>query len=217
MVNKNARQALTAGLSPPSGFSITELLIVIAIMMVITALALPTMQMIRTANLRQAGSDYASLLQSARIQAVQNDTYFSVVTTTSPVEQAFIDLQGNGVYAQGDPVYALPSYVHVKTYADNPPALSNLESLALASASDPSLDTTDNPTFGPRGLPCKPINNNGYTTCPATVVTVNGTSVTSYITFFQNNANWVAVVVNPAARIRVFYYSASSANWQAAE
>jgi hypothetical protein len=133
-----------------------------------------------------------------------------LVKATPP--QAFIDLQGTGVYALGDPLVVLTSSVYVRTYADGPPALANLETQALASAADPSLDTVDNPTFGPRGLPCKPKTAGGFTTCPAFSAGVLGTS---YITFFQSmpDQNWLAVVTNPASRIRIFAFSGGS--WRA--
>jgi prepilin-type N-terminal cleavage/methylation domain-containing protein len=196
------------------GFSIVELVITVAIILVIMALALPTTQVIRSASLRQAGSDYAGLLQNARIQAIQNDTYYAVIAQAGPPMQAFIDLQGTGTYASGDPLVVFPSSVHVRSYSNNPPGLGNLESQALASASDPSLDTTDNPTFGPRGLPCKPITSGSYTTCPAFSGTVSGTS---FITFFQSepDGSWEAVVLNPAARVRIYTYGSGS--WIAAE
>jgi len=191
-------------------------MITVAIVLVISALALPTLQVIRSARLREAGSDYASLLQSARVQAIQGDAYYPVILQAGPPAQAFIDLKGTGAYVAGDPMVALPSSVVARNYSDNPPGLANLETQALASASDPSLDTADNPTFGPRGLPCKPIASGGYTTCPAFSGAVSGTS---YITFFQSmpDKTWEAVVTNPASRIRIYTCSPSSSTWSLAQ
>jgi Tfp pilus assembly protein FimT len=191
-------------------------MIAMAVVLIISALALPTLQAIRVARLHQAGSDYASLLQSARIQAVQSDTYYSVIVQAGPPVQAFVDIQGTGVYAAGDPVIVLTSSVFVRTYANNPPALGNLESQALSSAADPSLDTTDNPTYGPRGLPCKKVTVGPNTTCSAFTGAVLGTS---FITFFQSEPDqtWEAVVLNPASRIRIFTYSPSTGTWVAAQ
>ena len=182
-----------------------EMIITMAVLLTLSALAIPTINVIRVAKLRQTGSDYASLLQNARITAIQNDAYYAVVTTTGNPEQSFIDLNANGKLDKGEPEIVLPSNVYVRTYADNPPNLGNLEIQTLASASDLSLDTADNPTFGPRGLPCKPTTVGGYTTCPAFSGVVSGTS---FITFFQSepDATWLAVVVNPSARVRVFKY-----------
>src|ERR1051325_2903347 len=188
--------------SRTSGFSMLEMMITMAILLIISALAIPTINVVRVAKLRQTGSDYASLLQNARITAIQNDTFYAVVTTTGNPEQSFIDQNGNGKLDKGEPVIILPSNVYVRTYANNPPNLGNLEIQTLASANDLSLDQVDNPTFGPRGLPCKPTTVAGYTTCPAFSGVVSGTS---FITFFQSlpDGTWLAVVVNPSARVRV--------------
>jgi Tfp pilus assembly protein FimT len=187
-----------------------ELMISMAIVLILSALALPTINVIRSAKLREAGSNYAGLLQNARITAIQNDAYYSVVSTTMhTVPEAFIDLNGNGRLDQGEPVIALPSNVLQRTYADNPPALANLETQTLASSNDPSLDTVDNPTFGPRGLPCRPVTAGGYTTCLAFSGAVAGTS---FISFFQSepDGTWLAVILNPSARVRIYKYNKTS-------
>lgn len=185
-------------------------MISMAIVLILSALALPTINVIRSAKLREAGSNYAGLLQNARITAIQNDAYYSVVSTTMhTVPEAFIDLNGNGRLDQGEPVIALPSNVLQRTYADNPPALANLETQTLASSNDPSLDTVDNPTFGPRGLPCRPVTAGGYTTCLAFSGAVAGTS---FISFFQSepDGTWLAVILNPSARVRIYKYNKTS-------
>ena len=192
------------------GFSLVELLITMAVILVISALAVPTLQMIRSANLSRAGSDYTSFLQNARVQAVQNDTYYPVISQAGPPAEAFLDVNRTGFFANGDPLVVFPSTVHVRGYADNPPALANLESVSLASSNDLSLDTTDSPTFGPRGLPCKPSGG----VCSALSGPVSGTS---YISFFQSepDGTWLAVVVNPSARMRVFKYG--SGTWSSVQ
>jgi Tfp pilus assembly protein FimT len=187
------------------GFTVLEMMICMGIALTMAALAVPTLNAIRLANLREAGANYASFLQNARIQAIQNDSYYSVIPQVGPPAKAFLDLQGNATFVNTDPLLVMPSSVYIRTYADNPPALNALEALALAGANDPSLNTTNNPTFGPRGLPCKP---NG-TTCPAFTPAFPGVS---YIVFLQSEPDqtWLSVVVNPSARIRIFKYSGNA-------
>ena len=192
--------------SRPAGFTVLEMMICMAIALTLAALAVPTMNAIRMANLREAGANYASFLQNARIQAIQNDNYYSVVPLAGPPAKAFLDLKGNATFVNSDPQLVLPSSVYIRRYADNPPGLNSLKTIALAGPADPSLDTADNPTFGPRGLPCKPTPSGAYTTCPAFTGAVAGTS---YMVFLQSEPDqtWLAVVVNPSARIRIFKYS----------
>jgi Tfp pilus assembly protein FimT len=197
---------LRKGTASSLGFTVLELMICMGIALTLAALAIPTMNAIRQANLREAAANYASFLQNARIQAIQNDTYYAVVPVAGPPASAYVDLQGNNTFVNTDPQLVLPSSVYIRTYANNPPALAALEGLALASSTDPSLNTANNPTFGPRGLPCKPIPNGAYTTCPAFSGAVAGTS---YMVFLQSEPDqtWMAIVVNPSARIRIFKYS----------
>src|ERR1051326_1126752 len=90
--------------SRTSGFSMLEMMITMAIILIVAALAIPTMNVIRIAKLREAGSNYSSFLQQARITAIQNDSYYAVVpkTTVTP-HQVFIDLNGDSAFNQGEP------------------------------------------------------------------------------------------------------------------
>ena len=184
------------------GFTVLELMVCMGIALTLAALAIPTLNAIRMANLREAGANYASFLQQARIQAIQNDTFYSVIPQAGPPASTFIDLKGTGVFDPKDPLLVLPSSVWVRTFADGPPGLNALETLALAGPGDPSLNQANSPTFGPRGLPCKPNGN----VCPAFTPAFPGVS---YIVFLQSEPDqtWLSLVVNPSARVRIFKYS----------
>jgi Tfp pilus assembly protein FimT len=168
---------------------------------------------VRSVRLAEAVTDYANLLQQARIRAVQDDKYYTVRTSISNTAppKAFVDIAGTGTYAAGDPTMVFPQGVTRMSYASGP-ALSNLESKFLPSGSNAlaTIDTTTaGPTFSPRGLPCTPIPGaGGTTTCPSV-------TPTSFIVFVQNNQNtqWGAITVTPAARIREWVYDGSSGNW----
>jgi len=160
----------------------------------------------RSVRLSEAGADYANLLQTARVRAVQDDKYYSVLmtisSTTSPT--AFVDLTGTGTYGAGDPRMVFPEGVTNMAFASGP-ALANLESQFLPPGANSLITintTTAGPTFGPRGLPCSPMPGAaGSVTCPST-------TPTSYITFIQNreNTQWEAITVTPAGRIREWTY-----------
>jgi Tfp pilus assembly protein FimT len=194
------------------GFSLIELLIVLFVMMVGAALAIPTaLTIVRSIRLSSSSSSYANLLQQARIRAVKDDKFYSVISVAAVganPPQAFVDVAGTGVYAAGDPVMVFAQGVTAMPYASGP-GLTNLEAqfLPAGALSIATINTSaPGPTFGPRGLPCGPVVA-AYTTCTSL------NAPTSYITFLQNSQGgaWAAVTLTPAGRVREWRYD--GANW----
>ena len=212
---RNVREDKSRGLTAVRGFSLIEALIVVSIIFIAAAVVIPTASTaIRSVRLSSSGTRYADLLQQARVLAVRNDTYYSVISvpsaTSGAAGTAFLDLNGNGTYQSGEPMMVFAQNVTPKPL-DSGPALTNLES-AFLPPGQASLDSVNagkaanGPTFGPRGLPCTPTTTGGYTTCPFL-------TATSYITFIQNTDGgaWEAVTVTPAGRIREWRYDGT--NW----
>jgi prepilin-type N-terminal cleavage/methylation domain-containing protein len=190
------------------GFTLIELMLVVFIALIVGAFAMVNaVSAARSIRLSEATTDYSNLLQKARIQAVTSDTFYSVLTDTSKTpDTAFVNVNG-ATYAKGDPVIAFPRDVKPMPFASGP-NLSNLESNPqfLPANNQNTVQTTIPPTFGPRGLPCKPTGVGANTTCPSLL------TPTSYITFFQNSVSqkWAAVTVNPSGRIRRWSYDGST-------
>jgi prepilin-type N-terminal cleavage/methylation domain-containing protein len=193
------------------GFSLLELMVVLCVAFIAATMVLPTATTaIRGVRLSSSGASYADLLQQARVRAVRDDRYYTVIATAavgSNPATAFIDIAGTGAYAQGDPLMVFAQGVTPRPFASGP-SLSNLESQFLppGAASIASVNTTAaGPTFGPRGLPCSPVTNAGYTTCPFI-------TPTSYINYMQETQGgiWEAVTVTPAGRIREWKYNGTS-------
>src|SRR5438046_10109045 len=140
------------------GFSIIELLNLVAISMIAAAMALPLVSnAVNQIHLSSSATDYANLLQRARMRAVQDDTYYQIQTQTlsgDPI--AYVDINKNGSYDTGEPMMVFASGVTYKAQSTGPP-LSHLKSQVLPSGSvaKASLHSTMIPIFGPRGLPCK--------------------------------------------------------------
>ena len=193
------------------GFSLIELLIVVAISMIAAAMALPLVSnAVNQIHLSSSATDYANLLQRARMRAVQDDTYYQIQTQTlsgDPI--AYVDINKNGSYDTGEPMMVFASGVTYKAQSTGP-ALSNLKSQFLPSGSvaQGSLQSTMIPIFGPRGLPCKVSGS----ACPYLDA---GGKPFSYLLFVQNTQNnrWEAVTLNPAARIREWAYDTKSSTW----
>ena len=194
-----------------SGFSLIEMLIVVSLMMIAAVIVIENVQSaVQSVHLQETATDYANLLQQARVRAVRDDRYYTVLTTAgggSNPPTAFVDIAGTGVYAVGDPVIMFSAGVSPMSFGSGP-SVANLASQFLppGTAAQNSVNTTAaGPTFGPRGLPCTPLTSGGYTTCPYL-------TPTSYITFVQNtlSGKWEAITVSPAGRIREFSYDGVS-------
>jgi type II secretory pathway pseudopilin PulG len=214
-ISGEARQSAPRDTLRERGVTLLELCVVLAILMIVGSMVFTSaVTAIRSIRLTQSATSYANLLQHARIQAVQDDSYYMVrikpVTSTNPPE-AFVDVAQTGSYSPSNPVDPMMVFlrdVSPMSFSAGP-GLTNLESKFLPAAGIATVDTTDpGPTFGPRGLPCKPTAPSGGT-CPN--LDANGIP-TSYITFLQNSQSqkWEAVTVTPAGRIGVWSYDGAS-------
>lgn len=201
-------------LSARRGFSLLELMIVLSVIMIVAAVAIPTMStVVRMVRLNSAATGYADMLQQARIRAVRDDKYYSVITTVGSSgmpSTAYMDLAGSGSFAAGDPIIEFPEGVS-PVASGSAPSVSALKALFLPAGAlaQGSVNTTaPGPTFGPRGLPCNPVTAGGYTTCLSA-------TPTSFMVFLQNSEGgaWEAVTVTPAGRIREWSYSNSTGVW----
>lgn len=186
--------------------------IVVALLIIAMTIALLMAQnVVRSVHLHQTAANYANLLQQARVRAVQDDHYYSVVITPASgtsAATAFVDINGDTSYTGGEPLLIFNS--DVKPMATgSAPDVDNLKSQFLPSSSTwVTINTTaPGPTFGPRGIPCSPVTNAGYTTCPFT-------TPTSFMTFVKNvrSQNWEAITVTPAGRIHLWSHG-SSGTW----
>jgi prepilin-type N-terminal cleavage/methylation domain-containing protein len=208
-----------------TGFTLVELLMVVVIMLIVAAVAVPNMiQAAHMAKLRGTASDCSSIAQAARIRAVQDDRYYSVRLFAGPPEVAYADIYPqvvNGASGNGgasvdprDPVNPVPAEVTEQAVA-NAPNTANLSGQFLPTGSllvPKDGSTTATPiTFGPRGLPCAPLAATGGTICDS-----SGGAIAYWI-FFKDSftSAWEAVTVSPAGRIRKWIYAgtASSGAW----
>jgi prepilin-type N-terminal cleavage/methylation domain-containing protein len=223
-----------------SGFSLIELLIVIAIAMILMAMASPLVRnVISTYRLRTAGSDYANLMQTARMRAVQDDQYYPVwinagAPPLAPNSNACVDFNANSACDWGvagavaEPAVAFHPAVQIQPFqAPAAPNLINLRGQYLPNtcgANGACVDVNPNawgPTFGPRGLPCwAPAAANATCTFLSGTAGINGSPAglpTAFETYVQNiqTGAWEAVTVSPAGRVRVWSYNTTTLTWAA--
>lgn len=203
------------------GFTFVEVTVVLMIVFIVAALAIPSIvSSVRTAHLRGAASDFAGILEQARIFAIRDNRYYStyvLAASGNQAQQAYVDLlpksqtgaSGNGgtSVAAGDPSIVISSDVTQQPVA-SAPNTNNLKSQLLPSITSVTpIDTSVTAaTFGPRGLPCTPIALTGGTVCDSSG------GPTAFWTFFQNSTTgaWQAVTITPAGRIKKWFYNGSA-------
>jgi len=196
------------------GFSATELVVVVAIILIVAAITIPNIvQAWYNMELRATGDEVASLMQQARILAAKNNAYYTVCYQTNQgMQQVYLNQ------------ISLTSTTTCSYVAGNAQSVDLARQITAASAaptgSSPSAytysaDTTsgtpcDNTctlAFGPRGLPCKL----DTTTSPATC----STPASSYFVYYFQDSRpngWAAVLVTKAGRTKALTWNGSSWN-----
>jgi prepilin-type N-terminal cleavage/methylation domain-containing protein len=176
-----------------SGFSLVEVLIVVFIVLILAALAIPNMStVIANIKLRGTATDLAGFVQQARITAVRKNATYTILFNLTGGNGAYLDLNGNGSYDS-----AAPAEPMIQFGASGAPT--NLD------ASGGPLGwtaTSGNISFNSRGLPCD------------STATPCGTNV-NYIFYFKDTrafgaSCWAAVSITAASRAKVWWWNGSS-------
>ncbi|HKW68132.1 MAG TPA: prepilin-type N-terminal cleavage/methylation domain-containing protein [Terriglobales bacterium] len=104
------------------GFSLLELLICLAVMMVVTVAALPTISKnMGVIRLQSSAQDVGTLAERARILAVRNNTTYSIVFfNANGVQEACIDTNYNGVCDVTEPMVVMAKSVALVTDGSGP-------------------------------------------------------------------------------------------------
>ena len=186
-----------------SGFSMVELVIVVAIILIVTAMAAPSVkQVVDNYRLHASGQGVASVLQQARMAAVQSNQPYYV--------------QYNGCGAPNI-ICAVPAgrFLPLTVLPGDPTAItaSNVAFQAGAAPNTATLDAVVGAApqvggvigFNARGMPC--VQTVGPWVCPP--------PGTGFEWFMQSGSTgaWEAITVTPAGRIRSWRMT-SATSWQ---
>jgi prepilin-type N-terminal cleavage/methylation domain-containing protein len=191
-----------------SGFSIVELVIVVAIILIVAAMAAPAVnRVVDNYRLNASGHDVASLLQQARMAAVQSNQPYYVafnvcgqpnIVCAVPASR-FVPLTNTFTVNPGDPTASTVG--NVAYQAAGPDA--TLNTFAFASGPPPVGGVIG---FSARGLPC---------VAPASAWVCQAAPGFAWYMRSSSSGSWEAVTVTPAGRIRSWRMtSASSGMWQ---
>jgi prepilin-type N-terminal cleavage/methylation domain-containing protein len=187
------------------GFTLLELMIVIAMILILGALAVP--RMVTTVNdisLRYVATDLSGLLQSARMQAVRTNAPVSAMAGTLPTGTPMYYLSAPTIaYAAGNTILPLNPNVTVWQGAGSGAPNETAFLAGLNFIVDPNADA---PSFSARGLPCIGAANG----CNA----ILGQGFVMFISKpgIIGNIPWAAVVVNPSAHIQIWTCDVAG-NW----
>ncbi len=207
-----------------SGFSLLEIVIVVFVILVVTAIAVPNVLLaVANVRLRSSAGDLAGLMQQARMMAAKNNP-----TTPIPVypiryavkngaQIAYIDLNGDGSWSSSVTVNGvtmsepLVEFSGTVVPAAGAPSGSGGQPSPYVLAGDTVIggsffDNTNTLAYTPRGFPCD------YSIPPAC-----STPAPKYFVYYLTDtrvggAGWAGVVVTKAGRTKVVNWNGSSWN-----
>jgi prepilin-type N-terminal cleavage/methylation domain-containing protein len=191
-----------------AGFTLTELLVVAAIIGIVVGLSIPNFtRSIDNARLKTASQQLAAVYQNARLRATQTNTPYQVLISAPGVTppQVCLDLDGDGICGAGDLASVLPAQVSLNN-AGVPPGLGASELGFTASTIDQTLGIGWNGF----GMPCQ------KSSSAAPCATVAGWVQYLQLQRSGGDVLYGAVAVSPTGRVKIWTYTPSpggNGNW----
>ena len=216
-----------------AGFSLVELVIVVAILLVVSAVAVPNlMRTIAAVRVRSSADTVSGLMQKMRAQAVKDNKFYSGVSANlGDSLEVCVDLDYSGGCNAGDYVTNLASYTSWVPAGAAPDTTlitcgPTLGPAKCPAGYPPGLNFTPEPqtvlpSFSARGLPC--VNPLAAATLPVwpagkcqTLDPNFGGRPVGFLYLLQYTGtagvSYSAVAVTPAGRVTSWTYGGKDAN-----
>lgn len=200
------------------GFSLTELLVVLAIILIVGGLSLPSIsRTIDSAKLKSAAQQVANIYQQTRIRSAQDNTYYDVQAGMAGISpaQMCLDLDGDGVCGANEPQVQLPPQVAL--ISTGMPVQLDPATLGFSPLTTDSSSTYSQKglqvhalAWNARGLPCQ--RTSSTSACTNWTTTAVGAGPVAWVQYLQlrrtaDEADYAAVTVSPTGRIKTWIYA----------
>jgi prepilin-type N-terminal cleavage/methylation domain-containing protein len=203
------RKAFNTPQGRARGFSLVELVIVVAIVLIIVAIVIPNVLLaVTNLKLRASAGDLSGLIQQARSLSAKNNAPFVVLYgTRNGAQIAYIRDSRNGLgggYATGEPA---AEFSGTTVPAAGAPTGSSGQPPPYVLPGDTGAGSYDNTStlgYTGRGLPC----NYDTTTTPATCSTPPAKYFVYYLTDTRTTQpGWAGVVVTKSGRCKIVIWN----------
>ncbi|HET9180780.1 MAG TPA: type II secretion system protein [Candidatus Angelobacter sp.] len=196
-----------------AGFSLTELVVVVAIIMLVSGLSLPSLsRILDNAKLNAAAQQVASIYQQGRIRATQDNNYYLVPVLANGIQgsQVCLDLNGDGACSPTEPQAQISAVMDLS----NAVVPAGLDATALGF----TTDLSDAPSavnysqqgiaesalaWNALGLPCLRPSSTSPCSGPA-----------GWVQYLQlrsgDDVLYAAVTVSPTGNVRIWHYAPGS-------
>jgi len=216
-------------LRPQQGFSLAELMVVVAIILMLSAVAIPNvLRGMRLLRLRSTATNAVGIVQQARQLAARDNRNYQVLLGVAPgsnLPVLYVDLNADNACNRGEPLSPLATDVVLPNVPppgvnDNRLEAAMIPGVALGTVNLViSVDRASAPSFNPRGLPCQavlPPGPNGIAGCNQ-VVAPGGKQV-AFGFYLQSTTQpvdgWAAISVSPGGRIRRWAFDNTAQDWR---